>query len=267
METHFKMKQAELNIPIDQMLAWTKHLIAEKKPTSIVRYGDGEAIVLSGWSDIEKLKRVLRRQLGYVPPVEEIEAIQANLIEAYKGADIIGVPADNRFMDDPTTYWHRAYSILEKNIGEDVLAQKVLTDIDFHSHWLETGAFDQLLTGRDNVCYISCRQLDSQLKKRFDINKVWSFIISPEMMFTSGYKGPKHFPDQYNQIRRWVTKVPVENNICLVGAGYVGKIYCNWFRDLGGIAIDIGSVFDSWSGRKTRGPGRGVDAVDDQFKI
>src|SRR6185295_14794411 len=141
MDTPSKMNQAVLNISIEEMLAWTKHFIAEKKATSIVRYGDGEAIVLGGWSDIEKLKRVLRRQLGYVPPVEEIEAIQSNLIEAYKGADIIGVPNDNRFMDDPTTYWHKAYSILETNVGADLLAQKAFTDIDFHSHWLETNAF------------------------------------------------------------------------------------------------------------------------------
>ena len=33
----------------------------------------------------------------------------------------------------------------------------------------------------------------------------------------------------------------------LVGAGAFGKIYCQWIKERGGIAIDIGSIFDSWA--------------------
>ncbi len=261
------MTKQMINIPIDQMLATVKKLIADRSPQSIIRYGDGEAIVLNAWKDVERLKSVLKRQLGVVPPVEDIERIHDNLATAYKEADIIGIPVENRFMEDPNSYWYKAFGILNENVGIDVLQKKLFTSIDFHIHWLQNDSFDQILTGRKHVCYISCRNVEQELKKRFDIDNVWAYHIAPEMKFTSGYKGSKHFPDQFNEIRRWVTKVPVEGSVCLVGAGYVGKIYCNWFRDLGGIAIDVGSVFDSWAGKVTRGQGRGLDAVDNTYKI
>ena len=55
--------------------------------------------------------------------------------------------------------------------------------------------------------------------------------------------------------------------LCLVGAGIPGKCYNNWFRDQGGVSLDIGSVFDFWYGRRTRGKGRGLDAIDNTYKL
>lgn len=256
-----------IDIRIEDMLDVILERLQKKIPSSIVRYGDGEAMILNGFRDVNQLKYVLKRQFGEVPSIDHIEQIRNNLIEAYKGADIIGVPTSNRFMDDHKSFWYRASGILDETVGIDVLQTKLFTSIDFHSYWLDNNCFEKLLTGLDTICYISCRNLDDQLKTRFGIKNVWSFQIAPEMKFTSGYEGEKHFPDQFNKIHRWVTKVPVEGNICLVGAGVVGKIYCNWFRDRGGIAVDIGSVFDSWAGKATRGKDRGLDAEDNQFKI
>ena len=42
--------------------------------------------------------------------------------------------------------------------------------------------------------------------------------------------------------------MPFPGALFLVGAGAFGKIYCHWIRDRGGIAVDIGSLFDSWAG-------------------
>ena len=39
----------------------------------------------------------------------------------------------------------------------------------------------------------------------------------------------------------------------LVGAGPLGKVYCNEVKLAGGVALDIGSIFDSWARRPTRG--------------
>jgi hypothetical protein len=40
--------------------------------------------------------------------------------------------------------------------------------------------------------------------------------------------------------------------VVLVGAGILGKIYCHRIKQLGGIAIDVGSMMDVWAGLKTR---------------
>jgi UDP-N-acetyl-D-mannosaminuronic acid transferase (WecB/TagA/CpsF family) len=80
----------------------------------------------------------------------------------------------------------------------------------------------------------------------------------------SGYEGDEHFPTQFNRIPRWMT-VQLENfpgSLLLVGAGVVGKIYCNWWRDLGGVAFDVGGCMDIFAGKVTRGPDRGLDKDD-----
>ena len=50
-------------------------------------------------------------------------------------------------------------------------------------------------------------------------------------------------------------------------AGVIGKIYTNWMRDRGGVAIDIGAAVDLWAGRATRGEKRGLNAIDETYKL
>jgi hypothetical protein len=242
-----------------------KQRIVGGVPTSIVRYGDGEAIVLNGFKDMTALKMVMKRQFGYIPKLEEIEQIRSNLIQAYTEADIIGIPVQNRFMENKDSYWYKAFGILNDAIGIDILQQKELTSIDFHSEFLEKGYWDSLLFNGGTICYVSSRDLNSAFEKRGV--QPWNFQIAPEMKFSTGYTGPKHFPEQFNQVGRWITRVPVEGNICLVGAGVAGKLYCSWFKERGGIAIDCGSCFDAWAGLCTRGPGRGAGAIDETYKL
>ena len=257
----------EVNLTMDKVFERLINCLNEKDPLSIVRYGDGEAMVLNGFNDPGSLHFILRKLLGHIPAHNEITSIRQNLIQAYREADIIGIPVINRHMNDPNSYWHRSGSILNTAVGAEYLAKKEITNIDVHSHFLDKGYYDQLLTGIDTLCYISCRQLDEAFKRRYRIKNVYSFIIAPEMYYTSGYDGPPHFPDQYNEIKKWVTTIPVKGNLCLVGAGVVGKIYNNWFRDHGGISMDIGSIFDSFAGKRTRGQGRGMDVIDETYKL
>jgi hypothetical protein len=241
--------------------------IASKTPLSLIRYGDGEAMILNGLKDEEKLDYVLTRQLGYLPSPWDKANIRSNLIMAYKDCDIIGVPIENRFMEDPESFLARAANILSQAVGDREIESKDVTSIDIHSHMLENDFFDELLFRKPRLYYISCRNLDDQLKEKYRIQEVHSFIIAPEAKFTSGYCGDPHYPYQFDQIREWIATLPIEGTVCLVGAGVVGKIYNNWFRDLGGISIDIGSVFDSWAGKVTRGPGRSIDAEDSTYKL
>lgn len=237
-----------------------------RKPGAIVRYGDGEAMVLNGFKDMDALKMVMKRQLGFIPPLEHIDQIRENLVAAYTHADVIGVPLRRR-LEDKTSYWYRAFGILLENVGPEVVMEKTLANIDFHSQWLEAGYFDKLLQGIDTLCYVSCRNLDEAFKHRYGIRNVYSFTIAPEMKFTGGYKGEAHYPDQFKKIRRWMDKIPIDGSLCLVGAGAIGKIYTTWFKEHGGIAVDIGYVFDAFAGRSTRGPDRGLDKTDTTYKI
>lgn len=252
-----------ITVPMDQMLYSITTAIERKKPLSIVRYGDGEAGILNGFNDLDNLKAILNRQLGLVPPVEQIQEIQSNLITAYQTADVIGIPVNKR-LDNPKSYWYRAFSILVEHVGIDVIQSKDLTSIDFHSYMLDHGQWNTLLKKRGTLIYISCRDLTQQFKSSLNIHRVHGFHIAPEMKFTSGYEGPPHFPTQFNAIRRWmdIIQQSIEGNLCLFGAGYVGKIYGTWFKERGGIAVDAGCMFDAWAGKLTRGKERGMDKTD-----
>lgn len=257
----------ELTLTMDEVFERITACLTAKQPLSVVRYGDGEAMVLNAFKDSHSLEFILKKLLGYVPAFNDVISIRANLIQAYREADIIGVPIKNRHMSDPNSYWYKSNSILIDAVGAGYLDKKQITNIDVHSYFLDKGYYDQLLTGIDTLCYVSCRQLDDAFKRHYKIKNVYSFIIAPEAYYTSGYEGLQHYPDQYNEIKEWVKTIPVKGNLCLVGAGVVGKIYNNWFRDQGGISMDIGSIFDSFAGKRTRGQGRGMDVIDETYKL
>ena len=52
---------------------------------------------------------------------------------------------------------------------------------------------------------------------------------------------------------RLVLPRTTSRRVVLVSAGMLGKIYCHWIKQAGGVAIDIGSAADHWCGYATRG--------------
>lgn len=235
--------------------------LQRSEPLSIVRAGDGESIVLNGYSDVPALKTVYKRQLGETPTIEGHEEIRNGLIHAYDTADIIGVPTQRE--KHVQGYWGRVKGMLSCHTDQNAL----FASIDFPYNFLTDNLFEPLLRDINTVCYVSCRNIDEQLKERFGVKHVISYIIAPEKKFTSGYEGAKHYPTQFHEIKKWISKMPVQGNLCLFGAGVIGKVYGAWFKEHGGIAVDIGSVFDSFAGFVTRGPDRGLDKEDLTYKL
>lgn len=247
----------------EELFIYVQASYANAKPIAITRYGDGEAMVLNGFNDVPAVEYVFKRQLGHSPTIEQVNEIRNNLIEAYDYSDLIGIKQNIR--DGLGKYWVTGKDILIQNVP--TLLEHHFTSIDFHTDWLVQGKFGQLLHGVDRLFYISCRVLDNDLKEAFEIGSVESYTIAPEMKFTSGYDGPQHYPDQFKHIYRWIQNIDCNGAICLVGAGVIGKIYTKWFKERGGIAIDIGSVFDLWAGKSTRGSGKGMDVEDKTYML
>lgn len=241
------------------------NVLKTKRPVSIVRAGDGEKIVLESNQDLVKyqlcLKSVMVRQMGYEPIMSDVEGVRQNLITAYQGADIIGLPAQQN-LKNLNSHWRGVEAVVKPLAKTNKFCS---TDIGYDL--LYSGMLDEWLTGQKQVVYISCRDIDQQLKDRFGIKIVNSYIIPPEAKFTSGYEGERHYPDMFNKIEWWLDAARCKGVPCLVGAGVIGKIYCNWMRNRGGIAIDLGAVFDLWAGFSTRGPNRGLNAIDNTYKL
>ena len=240
------------DLTIDDILS----LLQGTTPVSIVRCGDGEKIVLDGFKSYGNFNAVLKRQLGFSPPISHAEEIRLNLIKAINGCDIIGVPR-HKNLDSLGNNW----SQVEQTIKIYCDAPEKKCSLDIHYDFLTAGYFDKLLMNMKELNYISCRDLEFAFQKRYNIKVANRYEIAPEAKFTS-YEGKPHYPDQFNKVERWMDKVGADGKILLVGAGFIGKIYCNWWRDRGGRAFDIGSIFDEWAGRVTRGPERELDKED-----
>jgi len=253
-------------------MTFTKEQIIQQiqtgQPISIVRAGDGEGIILNAIESVSALKlateAVLYRQLGFHPTVPQIEAIRQNLIDTYNNCDVIGVPMHKQ---DVGKHWKKVEGILYDNCTAAILKPKC--DIDLAYQMLDDNSYDRILQNRRVLNYVSCRDLDEGFKNKWNIGTVNKYTIAPEAKFTSGYDGEVHYPTQFNKIQRWMD-VQAQNfpgSLMFIGAGVIGKIYCNWWRDRGGIAMDVGGVMDCWAGRVTRGPERGLDKEDLTHKL
>jgi hypothetical protein len=235
------------------------------RPVSIIRAGDGEGLVLRSNIDLptyrDCVKRVMIRQMGYEPILTDVEAIRQNLITAYGAADIVGLPAHANL-----SALNEDWRIVEK-VVKPLCKTNKFTSTDVAYDMLYNGMLDEWLTGKKKIIYIGCRDIDEGLRRRYGTKTVNSFIIAPEAKFTSGYEGERHYPEMFNKMEWWLDAANCAGNPCLVGAGVIGKIYCNWMRDRGGVAFDIGAVMDLWAGFSTRGPKRGLDVIDNTYKL
>jgi hypothetical protein len=74
-------------------------------------------------------------------------------------------------------------------------------------------------------------------------------VIVPDKNVVVSAPG-EHVPDRYRTIRSELDFPP--GTLVLVGAGIPGKVYCQWLKESGCVALDVGSIFDAWVGRASR---------------
>lgn len=234
--------------------------LEEKRPFQLVRIGDGEGIFIKGGT---KRHYVCNRQWGYVPSEQDQEFIAEYLKDAYITADIIGIPTQYH-IEKCGSYWANTYKWL-KEVRPQVESIPT-TSIDVHSELLESGLLNELLQDRDELIYISGRNLDEGFKRKFNIKNVQSFIVNAEQLFETR-KSQGHWPYQFKMIQEWIGKLDCKGKLCLVGAGVLGKGYSRLLKEKGGIVLELGHVFDSFAGKRTRGKGRSATAEDNTYKL
>lgn len=257
-----KHQRNMINLSTDDVYFKIKSHLIKKLPLAITRYGDGEAMLLDKEPEGEEYREyVFKRQLGDNISDEHKSQIRSHLRSAYRNSDIIGIPTSKH--KSKGDYWNKAQDILERHTP----LNKDYCSIDIHQEFLSQDFFKGLLTNRKKVYYISAYNIDNQLKEQYNIEDVQSFQIAPEIKFNPQYEGEPHYPNHFNEIGRWINTLDCEGALCLVGAGVTGKIYNTWFKNQGGVSMDIGSVFDAWVGKNTRGKDRGANAVDNTYKL
>lgn len=246
----------------ERLLTALQTAILLKKPFSMVRIGDGEGRIL-GYPLFYNNKQIADQVLTYqfggdvigelaerhrsAPIFHGIMELKYGILNSIENADILGVPS-----------WLHFRVVNEENKNA-MLAQaccflcakpQIFGKDSYFDHYIfrrfqEDGHFHLLLQNLEFVGIISHTDKSELLAEKFNIKKLVHYAIPGHQTYMKSEK--LHFPTFYKKLIRDI-EVPYEGAVFLVAAGYLGKIYCNEIKRKGGIAIDIGAIFDAWTG-------------------
>ena len=218
---------------------------------SLVRLGDGEGPVLC-WPKHQlpsELATVLHTWFGRSDfPAAELQFLADGLRQAVRSADVLGLPTRYQLTRTPR------YGMVLEALDRYQLCSpaQLFADSGLHFYLQWSGALAHLLRGRDSVDVIGCRDIGSRIAEAFDLGSVRTHLVRGEHLFPGSVSQP-HWPDGYKGIMQQLEAVN-PGQVFLVGAGVLGKIYCDRIKAKGGVALDIGSILDSWALIPSRDP-------------
>lgn len=230
--------------------------LRRKEPFSAIRLGDGEGRIM-GWPDhvpTAALADIWRTWFGTARfDPDDIRQIREQLKTACLAADLVGLPrAEANLAHD----FGRVSPLFHG--GGYARPGVKLCSAGFHL-WLErSDQYRALLSGLPVLGLIGCRNVRRHVEAAFGIRETFWIRTPPEMRYAGDDLDPSasaHWPDRFRAIVDREIPAAVVGRpavVVLVGAGVLGKLYCAEIRRLGGIAIDVGSVMDLWSGLRTR---------------
>lgn len=245
--------------------AWLQRKIAERTPAAAIRFGDGEARVLTIDVDdpeaMDDTARALKRESGLSFSPAEVGEIKELLTLAFEKADVLGIRTSRRVLPEQKKWMDRLADLYEDRVASGgrpaALAHCLL------SYQVLDDALPELLGG-NRVSVISCRDLRPILEGEWGLADVGIYQVPSQYTardVDGTYEAVMHetpiWPDAHVRVREELT-VREPGEVFLVGAGLFGKDLCIHVRDHGGIALDMGSALDRVAGKVTRGPKRRV---------
>ncbi|SFU85118.1 hypothetical protein SAMN02799631_02684 [Methylobacterium sp. 174MFSha1.1] len=246
--------------------------LAGRNPFSLVRLGDGEGAWISDPEEEDgrfrnlyrhNRKRILRTWFGSDALVDRPDflALRERVLEAIRAASVVGVTYPERIRHE--------YGIASPdgvpsctNVLRHVAPLLEQGDTAFCTHDIHldlhlSGALHRLLASGHPVGLITCHPaLAAALARRPGTRVAAALLVPEEKRFAAvigatGMPGP-HFPDAFGRVTARLRGRDWPGVLWLVAAGYLGKLYCREIAARGGVAVDIGSIADAWSGKATR---------------
>lgn len=247
----------------------------ERRPFSFVRLGDGEAACLPyepRLSAFAAHDARDRERIWWGRPLDRRlrSRIYPRLARSIFDADCIGIPTFPRFLRElrltredtlETSLTGRGLrSVLYcaenwEKLRSPELGRPIFTSCHLHQDLQLWNCYRELLDGAREVGLVSChRGLPDCMCDQFGLH-VAKHILVPSDCVT----GPFMTSDSRDPVLPSILDAIIEEldnfspgRLVLVGAGLLGKLIVAEARRRGGIALDLGSIFDHWLGLKTR---------------
>jgi hypothetical protein len=230
---------------------------------SHLRCGDGEVAIMNREKFPENFVRFSKNHLGYELDINGGDEIKKLIEFGIVHSDILGLPEIEHLEHPKNTLWKlireeytRVFNMY--NINHD---NKKYCSINSHYQLLNSKELERLLNSVENITIITCRDIESAFKKKFyHIKRVELIHIPAEQAYEIEPKKSEMFPNIHDKVIDRIRSTSRVGHLCIFGAGFCGKDFGAHFKMAGGVAIDLGSVFDLWAGKKTRGKGKSKTA-------
>ena len=248
----------KIDINTNQIFELIIQKLENKEPLSVVRIGDGEIATLLNDPNHEGCVQFYKTHLGRLPKINYMEEISNNLKSSIINSDIIGIPPEN-VERGPNPYWSISRDTISKILNEGPTNKnKKFCSMNIHYDLSSTGKLDEILSRVDEVYLVTSRDVKSQLLEKFhNIKKIHVHKIPGEYKYEDNKKYEDYYPTIYKQIEIDFKNKNLSGKLLLIGGGFVGKNLASIFAQSGGVSIDIGSIFDLFVGKITRGLGKG----------
>jgi hypothetical protein len=243
--------------------------IKKRVPYFVMRMGDGDTIMSQPnnpeWK--EWFARVSNRNLGYVINSAESVTVKNNIESALSAADLLGLGTErhrklNQFWKDQPSI---VADILSRN---QIYPLPKICSIDCHVEMLQGGMIDSIINSTPHLVVISPRKLESRFRSKYGIDRsIEYYQIPPEAAFSTGRLKSNLLTDIHDTIINRINEKDRTGQLCIFGAGFVGKDFGSTFKKAGGVALDLGSVFDLWDGKITRGKDRDAESKNKQYML
>lgn len=252
--------------------------IDKSKSLSVIRYYDGEGAFFKAesWSD-----RYCKERMEYYfgsgdYSKQDAIDIRQTIMDSINSCDIIGIPNidivkqvitfaglycdwDFEKLPDLKRRLNKhidcssAWRIISafQFVCTSLSSESKYTTKDIHYDLVRSGGLYRIIDAANDVRLITSQPVSPLLSKIFGKNFT-CYDIPCRALDLEVSVNTKHYPSHNLLMRNKLHHIDFKGVVVLVGAGPLGKEYCSIIKNKGGIAIDIGAVFDSWINFLTR---------------
>ena len=227
------------------------HALSSGLPYSLIRLGDGEGRVIAWPNRISNA--MLNRHLRYWFGRDDFSdldrlGLKWGLGRSILEANCVGLPME--YHEEINTWWRIPVEWWQENEPEIGVC-----DHDVNLQMWDRGMLDEMwgASYERRLGLVTCRDVGPALADFLEIPDDRAYTVRVPEEGHTGRKGTDHWPDGFQRTVQQIMGLGnLRGELWLVGAGILGKTYCAIIKARGGVALDVGSLFDGWAGVVSR---------------